>query len=229
MGFWEQMAQSYNIFYAVSLGIVMCFILFQAIGFSLDTLLDLDFGFDSESDVDLDVDVEVDGDLDIEAGGEAAVGMLGSMFLFFYVQSVPTILILLSLFMSFGFLGLYFNQLAIAQLGWAGNQLYLTVPVTFVAAVLLTKLLTWIIAAYFPMKKKYGTSSRDLVGNLARVISGTVDETFGKAVVTDKEGHKLIVHCRLEPGNPPVPQEQHVTLTRYNHKKRIYLCRPSNG
>ena len=67
------------------------------------------------------------------------------------------------------------------------------------------------------------------MGNLARVISGKVDETFGKAMVTDNQGHELIVHCRLEPGNPPVPQESQVTLTRYNREKRVYLCRPADG
>lgn len=229
MGFWQQMAQGYNVFYAVSLGVVMFFILFQAIGFSLENLLDLDLDLDGDADADIDVDADVDVDVDADVDGHPGIGVLGSVFLFFYVHSVPTILIILSLFLSFGLLGLWFNQLAIAHLGWAGNTLLATLPATFVAAVLLTKGLTWTIATFFPLKRDYGTSARDLVGNTARVISGKVDQSFGKAVVADAEGHELIVHCRLEPGSPPVPQQQQITLVSYDRKKRFYLCRPLDG
>lgn len=224
MSFMEQLAQPYNLFFTVAIGLSTFFLLVQVLGFGLDELFNIDVaadGGDLDLDLDLDAGMDVDADVDIDAGG--SFSFLAATLLFFHGRTLPAILIVYMLFGAFGFGGLALTAAAQEFLGWSGNLLYACVPAALLLAVIVTKAITWPLSRVLP-GPTVTHDNRRLVGQTARAIQGGVDHRVGKALAKNADGHDLIVTCTMAPGEPPVPTDGEVKLTRWDPERRLFVC-----
>lgn len=219
MSFWEFLTAWYNVLFLAPLLLVFLFAILQLVGVGLEGLdiggsdvdLDIDAGIDVDSDVDVDVDVT--------GGGP---GIITSALGFLNVGKVPLMIILMTWFASWGVVGLICNRIIGDRTIQAVPPLVaIPVSVAFILSIISTKYFAAILARIFPESER-GTTDRDLIGSSARVISGRVTSTFGRAIVQAPDGYRLTVSCRIKEGDEIPVHGDEVLLTDYDPIARIF-------
>lgn len=225
--FWQFIIAWYNVPFTLSLVAFLGLSGLQFIGLGgeqeldieADVDLDVDLDVDMDLDADIDVDAEVDGDVDVDGGPPlgAFVGFLG-------VGKVPLTIILLLLLGSFGFTGWVLNNIILSIFS---SYLSLAVgPVILIAcavSVVTTGYMGQTLGRLIPSKSTSATSYKQLVGQQGEVISHVVNESFGQVRVRDRGGNIMTVYAVIDPGKPPLKQDDKAILLEYVEKERVFV------
>lgn len=212
--------------------------------FDADVDVDVDVGVDVDADVDFDADVDVGVDADVgldadadvgvdadaDAGIDAHAGLEHGLFMdflaFFNLGKVPFMSILLILFFTFGLTGVIVNFYVIEDLPFfePWMKLGLTAPAALLAAVLVTKSISELMATYIPTVGPQAIRPKDLEGRIGEVVSVKVDDAYGRVLVQDFSGQRHMVHCLMMEGEPAVPKGGRVVLVAFDGQKNTYRC-----
>ena len=113
--FFAEFVTWYNVLFSAPLVFVFLFAILQLIGVGfelgggeLDVDVDVDVDVEPDIDLDVDADVDVDADAEADAGGP---GVIASTLGFQNVGKVPCMVILMTLFASWGIVGLVCNSI----------------------------------------------------------------------------------------------------------------------
>jgi hypothetical protein len=221
IGFLNALIVSYNVWFTAPLAIVFLLALFR-----LATIA-MDFG-DIDTDVDMDADIDLDADADVDADMDAHTGTQGSFFTdafgFLNVGRVPLMIVLMSLFVTWGISGLIAN--AFLNIPENLHRVWISCIVAFFCCFLGTRYISIGLSKLFPESKK-AINDVQLLGLSGQVISGQITTTFGTARVRVPDGPELTVSCRAEPDKVAPVKGDTVILINYDRAKRIFDVKKS--
>lgn len=191
----------------------------------LDQDLDLDHDIDLDQDLDLDYELDQDMDTDLDAGAGVGDGIsfLSTALSFIGLGKAPLLIVLLLLFMTFGFAGWLLNSLVIwATDAYPGIALAGTLPAALLASVLLTSQTSRFVNRIVPSVSTTAISRRELVGKRAIVINARVGEKYGRIRVRDRSGATLSVFAKVEAGHASIERDQEVVIVEYDPEQNTY-------
>jgi len=210
---------SYNVWFTAPLAIVFLLALFRLVTGAMDFG---DVDADVDMDANLDADADVDTDMDTDTGSQGT--SFGDVFGFLNVGRVPLMIVLMSLFVTWGIFGLIAN--ALLNIPETPNRVWISCIIAFFCCFLGTRYISVALSKLFPESEK-AISDVQLLGLRGRVISGQITTTFGTARVQVPDGPELTVSCRVEPdGITPVKGDT-VILINYDGTKRIFDVKKS--
>lgn len=221
----------YNVWFTAPLALVFIFALFRLIMGGMDfgeaeVDADADVDVDVDADVDIDADVDADAEVDAEADADAEghsgsfIDILG----FLNIGRVPVMVVLMSLFATWGISGLIAN--ALFNVAANPNWLWASCIVAFLCSFVGTRYLTFGISKLFPESERAVTDV-ELLGMRGRVISGQITTTFGTARVQVPDGPALTVNCRIKTDQVNPVKGDTVILVNYDDEKRIFDVKKS--
>jgi len=221
--FFAEFVTWYNVLFSAPLVFVFLFAILQLIGVGfelgggeLDVDVDVDVDVEPDIDLDVDADVDVDADAEADAGGP---GVIASTLGFLNVGKVPCMVILMTLFASWGIVGLVCNS--IFPVREVPYFIAFSLGIAFILSNLITKYTAAGIAQIFPESDR-PTSYSSLIGHSARITSGRVTSTFGRAIVQAPDGSRLNISCRVKEGAEELVQGDEVLLMNYDRDTRTF-------
>ena len=206
---------SYNVWFTAPLTIVFLLALFRLLTGALD------FG---DADMDADVDADVDVDADIEADTELRSPSFGDVFGFLNVGRVPLVVVLMSLFATWGIAGLIAN--ALLNVPEKPQWVWISYVIALFGSFLGTRYISIALSKLFPESER-AISDVQLLGLRGRVVSGQITTTFGTARVQVPDGPELTVSCRAKSDETTPVKGDTVVLINYDRAKRIFDVRKS--
>ena len=218
---------SYNVWFTAPLAIVFIFALFRLAMGAMD-FGDADADADVDADMDIDADVDVDADMDADvaadAGGQSF--SFGDIFGFLNVGRVPLMVVLMSLFATWGITGLIAN--ALLNVPENPQGVWISCVIAFFCCFLGTRYISIGLSKLFPESER-AISDVHLLGLSGRVVSGQITTTFGTARVRVPDGPELTVSCRAKSDEVTPVKGDTVILINYDRSKRIFDVRKSEG
>lgn len=213
---------SYNVWFTAPLAIVFLLALFRlatgAMDFGdVDTDVDIDADLDMDADMDIDADADVDADMDAHTGTQGPA--FGDVFGFLNVGRVPLMIVLMSLFVTWGISGLIAN--ALLNIPENPHWVWISCIIALFCCFLGTRYISIALSKLFPESEKAITDVQ-LLGLSGRVISGQITTTFGTARVRVPDGPELTVSCRAEADEDTPVKGDTVILINYDQTKRIF-------
>lgn len=206
LDFLNYLIVSYNVWFTAPLAVMFLLAIFRLVAGGID------FG-------DADVDTDIDADADMEVDSELQNPSFADVFGFLNVGRVPLMVVLMSLFATWGISGLTANALfkisANPQWFWA------SCVVAFFCSVLGTRYISIVLSKLFPESERAVTDVQ-LLGLRGRVISGQVTTTFGTVRVQVPNGPQLTVSCRAKADEVVPVKGDTVILVNYDDAKRIF-------
>ncbi len=218
---------SYNVWFTAPLTIVFLLAIFRLVTGAVDFGdADVDTDIDAEADVDMDADADVDADMDsdIETAAGVRAPSFGDMFGFLNVGRVPLVVVLMSLFATWGIAGLIAN--ALLNVPEQPQWIWISYVVALFCSVLGTRYISIALSKLFPESER-AVSDVQLLGLRGRVISGQITTTFGTARVQVPDGPELTVSCRAKSEEATPVKGDIVILIDYDRTKRIFGVRKS--
>ena len=214
---------SYNVWFTAPLAIVFLLALIRLATGAMDFGdVGADADIDMDADIDIDADAEVDADMDTHTGTQGP--SFGDVFGFLNVGRVPLMIVLMSLFVTWGISGLTAN--AFLNIPENPHRVWMSCILAFFCCFLGTRYISIGLSKLFPESEK-AISDAHLLGLRGRVISGQITPTFGTARVQVPDGPELTVSCRAErDGVTPVKGDT-VILVNYDRTKRIFDVKKS--
>jgi len=186
-----------------------------------DVDLDMDADLDVDADVDLDADADLDGDLDLDASD--GISAWANVLSFIGLGKAPLTLVLLLLFMTFGFVGWLLNSIVLSFVtAYPGVALAGIVPASLLVSVFLTSRMARLLNRIVPSVSTMSVSRRQLVGNRGKVVSAQVGEKYGRVQVKDRSGATLTVFARIDQGEVPLDRDQEVVIVEYDQAENTY-------
>ena len=221
MDFFKELLEWYNVLFSAPLVFVFLFAILQLIGVGFELGggepdVDVDVDVDVEPDIDIDVDADVDADAEAGGGGP---GLIASTFGFMNVGKVPCMVLLMTLFASWGIVGLVCNS--IIPVKKFPPFIGISLGAAFILSILGTKYIAAGIARILPESEPPTTYS-SLCGSTAQVTSGRVSPTFGRAVVQAPDGSRLNISCRVREGDKEPVHGDEVILAYYDENTRTF-------
>ena len=218
---------SYNVWFTAPLAIVFLLALFRlatgAMDFGdVDTDVDMDADLDMDADVDIDADADVDTDMDTHTGTHGSP--FGDVFGFLNVGRVPLMIVLMSLFVTWGISGLIANTFL--NIPVTPYRVWISCIIAFFCCFLGTRYLSIALSKLFPESEK-AINDVQLLGLSGRVISGQITTTFGTARVQVPDGPELTVSCRTKSNEATPVKGDTVILINYDPAKRIFDVKKS--
>lgn len=221
----------YNVWFTAPLALVFIFALFRLImggmdfgDAEVDADADVDVDVDAEVDIEADVDVDAEVDADADADAEGHSGSFIDILGFLNIGRVPVMVVLMSLFATWGISGLIAN--ALFNVAANPNWLWASCIVAFLCSFVGTRYLTFGISKLFPESERAVTDVQ-LLGMHGRVISGQITTTFGTARVQVPDGPALTVNCRIKTDQVNPVKGDTVILVNYDDEKRIFDVKKS--
>lgn len=210
----------YNVWFTAPLALVFIFALFRLIMGGMD-FGDAEVDADADVDVavDVDADADVDGDTDTDVDSEGQHGSFIDILGFLNVGRVPVMVVLMSLFATWGISGLIAN--ALFNVATNPNWFWASCIIAFLCSFVCTRYLTFGISKLFPESERAVTDVQ-LLGMRGRVISGQITTTFGTARVQVPDGPALTVNCRIKTAQVNPVKGDTVILVNYDDEKRIF-------
>ena len=212
---------SYNVWFTAPLTIVFLLALFRLLTGAMD------FG-DADVDADIDADVDMDADADIDSDIEADTGLrgpsFGDLFGFLNVGRVPLVVVLMSLFATWGIAGLIAN--AFLNVPEKPQWVWISYVIAFFCSFLGTRYISIALSKLFPESER-AINDVQLLGLSGRVVSGQITTTFGTARVRVPDGPELTVSCRAKSDEVTPVKGDTVILIDYDRTKRIFDVRKS--
>ena len=210
---------SYNVWFTAPLAIVFLLALLRLATGAMD-FGDVDTDVDMDADVDIDADADVDTDMDTDTHSPA----LSDVFGFLNVGRVPLMIVLMSLFVTWGIFGLIAN--AFLNIPENPERVWISCVIAFFCCFLGTRYISIALSKLFPESEK-AISDVQLLGLSGRVISGQITTTFGTARVQVPDGPELTVSCRAKSDEAPPVKGDTVILVNYDPAKRIFDVKKS--
>ena len=208
---------SYNVWFTAPLAIVFLLALFRLATGAMD------FGdVDADADMEADIDADADVDADMEASTQGT--SFGDVFGFLNVGRVPLMIVLMSLFVTWGIFGLIAN--ALLNIPENPDRVWLSCIIAFFCCFFGTRYISIALSKLFPESER-AISDVQLLGLSGRVISGQITTTFGTARVQVPDGPELTVSCRSEPDAVTPIKGDTVILINYDRGKRIFDVKKS--
>lgn len=211
--FWEYLIVSYNVGFTAPLAIVFLLALFRLATGAMDL---------GDGDVDPDIDVDVDMDVDADTGLQNPT--FSDVFGFLNVGRVPLVVVLMSLFATWGIAGLIAN--AMLNVSERPQWVWVSFVVAFFCSFLGTRYISLALSKLFPESER-AISDVQLLGLSGRVVSGQITTTFGTARVQVPDGPELTVSCRAKSDEATPVKGDTVVLIDYDRTKRIFDVRKS--
>lgn len=188
----------------------------------IDADVDIDADMDIDADVDVDADIDADADVAVDAGGQSF--SFGDIFGFLNVGRVPLMVVLMSLFATWGMTGLIAN--AVLNVPENPQWVWISCVIAFFCCFLGTRYISIGLSKLFPESER-AISDVQLLGLSGRVISGQITTTFGTARVQVPGGPELTVSCRTKSEAATPVKGDIVILVNYDRTKRIFDVRKS--
>ena len=216
---------SYNVWFTAPLTIVFLLALFRLLTGAMDFG---DADGDADVDADIDADVDMDADADIDSDIEADAGLrspsFGDLFGFLNVGRVPLVVVLMSLFATWGIAGLIAN--AFLNVPEKPQWVWISYVIAFFCSFLGTRYISIALSKLFPESER-AINDVQLLGLSGRVVSGQITTTFGTARVRVPDGPELTVSCRAKSDEVTPVKGDTVILIDYDRTKRIFDVRKS--
>jgi len=214
---------SYNVWFTAPLAIVFLLALVRLATGAMD-FGDVDTDVDMEADLDMDADIDAEADVDADIDTGTQSPSFGDVFGFLNVGRVPLMIVLMSLFVTWGIFGLIAN--ALLNIPENPHRVWISCLIALFCCFLGTRYISITLSRLFPESEK---AIRDiqLLGLRGRVISGQITTTFGTARVRVPDGPELTVSCRAEPDEATPVKGDTVVLINYDQTKRIFDVRKS--
>ncbi len=216
---------SYNVWFTAPIAIVFLLALFRlatgAMDFG-DVDTDVDMDVDVDADVDIGADADVDADMEVHTDTQGSA--FGDVFGFLNVGRVPLMIVLMSLFVTWGISGLIAN--AFLNIPENPHWVWISCIIAFFCCFLGTRYISIGLSKLFPESEK-AISDIQLLGLSGRVISGQITTTFGTARVQVPDGPELTVSCRAKPDEVTPVKGDTVILINYDQTKRIFDVKKS--
>lgn len=243
--FQDYFLASYNVWFTAPLVIVFIFALFRlamgAMDFGdadadadVDADVDIDADMDIDADVDIDADMDIDADADVDADIDTDVDVavdaggqgfsFGDIFGFLNVGRVPLMIVLMSLFATWGITGLIAN--ALLNVPENPQSVWISCVIAFFCCFMCTRYISLGLSKLFPESER-AISDVQLLGLSGRVISGQITTTFGTARVQVPDGPELTVSCRTKSDEVTPVKGDTIILINYDRTKRIFDVRKS--
>ena len=219
IGFLNYLIVSYNVWFTAPLAIVFLLALFRLATGAMD-FGDVDTDIDMDADVDIDADADVDADMDTDTHSPAFSDVFG----FLNVGRVPLMIVLMSLFVTWGIFGLIANTLL--NIPENPHRVWISCVIALFCCFLGTRYISIALSKLFPESEK-AINDAQLLGLSGRVISGQITTTFGTARVRVPDGPELTVSCRAEPDEATPVKGDTVILINYDRTKRIFDVKKS--
>lgn len=213
--FWDYLVVSYNVGFTAPLAIVFLLALFRLATGAMDL---------GDADVDADIDANADVDMDVDADTGLQNPSFSDVFGFLNVGRVPLVVVLMSLFATWGIAGLMAN--AILNISERPQWVWVSCVVAFFCSFLGTRYISLALSKLFPESER-AISDVQLLGLSGRVVSGQVTTTFGTARVQVPDGPELTVSCRAKSDEATPVKGDTVVLIDYDRTKRIFDVRKS--
>lgn len=232
--YFNYLLADYNVWFTAPLALVFIFAIFRLImggmdfgDADVDADADVDVAVDAEVDVAVDAEVDIDADVDADAEVDAeadadAEGHSGSfvdILGFLNVGRVPVMVVLMSLFATWGISGLIANTLF--NVPENPTWFWASCIVAFLCSLIGTRYLTFGVSKLFPESERAITDAQ-LLGMRGRVISGQITTTFGTVRVQVPDGPALTVNCRIKTEQVNPVKGDTVILVNYDDEKRIF-------
>ena len=216
---------SYNVWFTAPLTIVFLLALFRLLTGAMDFG---DADGDADVDADIDADVDMDADADIDSDIEADTGLrspsFGDLFGFLNVGRVPLVVVLMSLFATWGIAGLIAN--AFLNVPEKPQWVWISYVIASFCSFLGTRYISIALSKLFPESER-AINDVQLLGLSGRVVSGQITTTFGTARVRVPDGPELTVSCRAKSDEVTPVKGDTVILIDYDRTKRIFDVRKS--
>lgn len=225
MGFFQFLDHWWNLPFLVLLGLVGAFFLLQLVGLiGHDADADADHDLDADADADVDADADADGDADGDAGD-----VLHEALSFFGVGRVPFMVVWGTLFIFTGFAGIFFNRVLFVRLEghYPGWLFPCSLAFSLAVGLAATRLGARLAAKLVDTGGRGSSRKHELVGSMATVASGRLDQRFGEIRVNDGAGNEMLVHARLTAGAAPLSRGESVVLIDYEDRRELFLVAPS--
>ena len=214
---------SYNVWFTAPLTIVFLLALFRLLIGAMD-FGDADMDADVDADADIDVDADADVDADVEADTHLRSPSFGDIFGFLNVGRVPLVVVLMSLFATWGIAGLIAN--AVLNVPEKPQWVWISYVIALFCSFLGTRYISIALSKLFPESER-AISDVQLLGLSGRVVSGQITTTFGTARVQVPDGPELTVSCRAKSDEATPVKGDTVVLIDYDRTKRIFDVRKS--
>ena len=212
---------SYNVWFTAPLAIVFLLALFRLATGAMD-FGDVDADVDMDADMDIDADADVDADMDADTDSQGT--SFGDVFGFLNVGRVPLMIVLMSLFVTWGISGLIAN--ALLNVPENPHWVWISCIIALFCCFLGTRYISIGLSKLFPESEK-AISDVQLLGLSGRVVSGQITTTFGTARVRVPDGPELTVSCRAKSDEVTPVKGDTVILINYDRTKRIFDVKKS--
>lgn len=194
---------SYNVYFTIPLVIVFLLVLFRLVkGIT---------GSDG-----------TDADADIGAAAEGQPSPFVDILGFLNVGRVPSVVLLILLFGTWGIVGLIANSAL--DVSEAPQRVWLSCIIALFFSFLSARYISIAFLKFFPQRER-DVSDDQLLGLSGRVISGQITTTFGTARLRVPDGPELTVSCRAKSDETPPVKGDTVILVDYDDTKRIFDVR----
>lgn len=211
----------WNLPFLVMLGLVGVFFLLQVIGIAAHG--DSDVDADGDADHDVDHDADADGHHDADGDGDHdGDGLWSGMLSFFGIGRVPFMVVWVTFFIFAGFAGLTWNRVLAARADYPTWAFFAALGVALVAGALGVRLFSRLAARLVDVGGRGSVKKHELCGKVGVVASHTVDDKFGEVRVRDDAGNELLVHGRLQAGDPPLKRGDKIVLVDYDEKTELF-------
>jgi hypothetical protein len=210
VGFLTFLNNWWNLPFLVMLGLVGVFYVLQLIGL---------MGHDGDADADADHDADGDGDHDADGDHD---GLWHGTLAFLGVGRVPFMVIWVTFFLFAGFSGLLVNRVIAARDGYPGWLFVVACAVALVVGTLGVRIFSRLAARFVDVGGRGSVQKHELAGKVGIVASASVDDKFGEIRVRDPHGNEMLVHGRLQPGEPPLPRGTKLVLIDYDPGKELF-------
>lgn len=201
---------SYNICFTIPLVIVVLWVFFRRVKGPMDF---------SETDAGAERGAAAKGQRFSLIG---ILGFLKAKCCRLNVGSVPLGVVLISLFVAWGVLGLIANS--VLDVSEKPQRLWITCLIALFFSLLSVRYISIAFLKFFPQREKI-VSDDELLGLSGRVISGQITTTFGTARLRVPDGPELTVSCRAKSDETPPVKGDTVILVNYDDTKRIFDVR----
>jgi hypothetical protein len=184
----------------VMTGLVLIEIVSLATGFSLSHVIDKGFDFDGHD------------------------GLLGGVLGWINAGRVPALIFIITWLAVFAVAGFVIQTIATSL--WAALPVLVASLIAFMLAIPATRFTTHFVSFIIPHEETYVVSNDDLLGRVAEVTLGPIDQgAAGRVKVQDAHGNWHFLMARLSKSHAPVPVGAQVLLV--DRSGAIFLVIPA--
>jgi membrane protein implicated in regulation of membrane protease activity len=214
-------ASWYNLIYLLPAVVAVCVLLVSALAGVAGDEGDADVS-DLGEPGDLDADALVaEGDADESLLGDAGRHLLG----FFGVGRAPLTLVLASLMLGWGLLGLAANELLRPLLGDPARFIGLSLAIAAIGSLLGAKLFAEFSARVMPKDESYAIKREGLLGLTGTVVY-PVTVSAGRVHVRDRHRTLHQLSARVAPGQPLIPKGTQVIVASMDPDRHYLIVEP---